>query len=98
MMYGISKEKLLEIKETAPDGQTKLFIQCLIVMCTELNPWMPIEDAPKDRPIVLSYPELGAHDGCWIVDSWYCELSELTQSTEQPTHWCELRDDLLKGK
>jgi len=90
-MEGISKERLLEMRNTC-DARDRYAIDLIINECTELNPWMPIASAPKDRPIVLSYPELGVHDGCWIVDSWYCELSDLTQSKEQPAHWCELPD------
>ena len=93
MTRGISAESIKAIIEDwSPNDRVKVYDK-IITQCTELNPWMPIESAPKDRQIVLSYPELGVHDGCWIVDSWYCELSDLTQSKEHPTQWCELPDD-----
>ena len=58
MTEGISKERLLIIRENLrasnsdgyADGALAL-ADALLSECTELDPWMPIADAPKDRPI-----------------------------------------------
>lgn len=95
-MKGITEERLRELLQDLPCGDEKYATLDYLLgrECKELNPWQPIDgNTPKDRQIVLSYPELGAHDGCWIVDSWYCDLADLADSREQPTHWQKLPED-----
>ena len=96
MTEAISKEELLRLKEAMPDGQSKLFIHLLIKKCKELDSWLPIdENTPKDKSILLLWPELGAIEGYWICDSWYCDMWELTGSliSRQPTHYKLLPED-----
>jgi len=55
--------------------------------------WLPIdENTPKDRKILLLWPELGVMEGEWVVDVFWCDMWELTGCVmdEQPTHWQEL--------
>ena len=49
MTEGISKERLIAIKQSLPYGQARLNLERLITTeCKELDPWLPIESAPKD--------------------------------------------------
>lgn len=57
MTIGISKERLIEIIEDwSPNDRTKVYDK-IISQCTELNPWLPIdENTPKDCKVVLAFP------------------------------------------
>lgn len=69
-MEGISKKTLQKIYDGFDSGMPvnnltdlqfnvscKEFIKLLIeTQCKELDPWLPIQDAPKDRKIILDYP------------------------------------------
>lgn len=81
-MKYISEERLAEIKDSIPDGQSKLFVHLLMTECKELNPWQPIETAPKDRRILLLY-----EDGDVRIDWWYHESQ---QSHNKIVAWTEL--------
>lgn len=94
MIEGISKEELVRIKETMPDGQSKLFIHLLIKKCTELDPWLPIdENTPKDRPIWLwnGVKHLAAR---WNErnNDWWIAIS-FGDSKEPFTHYKLLPED-----
>lgn len=88
MIEGISKDTLLSINPWDYDNQQDL-LNAILELCTELDPWLPIENAPKDKSILLLWPELGVMEGYWICDSWYCDMWELTGSlmSRQPTHY-----------
>lgn len=50
MIEGISKEKLIEIKQSLPHGQARLNLDRMIkAECTELDPWLPIETSIVDN-------------------------------------------------
>ena len=51
-MIGISKEKLANINPWVFETQRDL-LDFIIDCCKELDPWLPIEDAPKDRYILI---------------------------------------------
>lgn len=103
MTEGISKEKLEEMLLIVQENKERYFSQNLwlfesdmlrrlISECTELDPWLPIDDnTPKDRSILLLWPQEigGAMEGYWICDAWYCDMWELTGSlmSRQPTHY-----------
>lgn len=88
-MRGISEKRLREIKE---EYKHPIF-QYLFDECKELNEWKPIDTAPKDKWVLLHYPELGTHEGYWINGDWYCDMWELTGCSDIPTHWQELPED-----
>ena len=82
-MKGISEERLTQLLGEAYGEYEELFICNLLNNeCKELQPWQPIESAPKDRPVLL----YGGHVPCcqMFVEhadaNWYWK----------PAHWCEL--------
>lgn len=101
MTIGISKEMLPRLMDKISDlcdneDNIDYYVieKLLINECTELSPWLPIEQAPKDRKILLLWPELGVMEGEWIVDVFWCDMWELAGCImrEQPTHYQELTD------
>lgn len=56
-MRGISEERLRELISCVPDAAKHykefLILNQLAGMCTEINPWIPIETAPKNKSIML---------------------------------------------
>ncbi len=81
-MKGITEERLRDLIE---ESRFPVTMGYLIHECTELNPWKPIESAPKDRPVLL----YGGHVPC-------CQMFVGDANAAwswQPTHWCELPED-----
>lgn len=95
MTEGIGKERLQQLKDRYEFSMEACdFAEMLLNECTELKPWMPIdENTPKDRPIRLfnGAKHLAAkwnerEDNWWIVISF-------GSSSEPFTRWCGLPDD-----
>lgn len=55
-MEGISKERLIEIQKEYSNPMEWNLVSRLISECTELNPWLPIADAPIRKPIRVFAP------------------------------------------
>lgn len=92
MTEGISKEELLRLKEAMPDGQSKLFIHLLIKKCTELDPWLPIdENTPKDVKLRLFYPKDEWNDPGTIEGKYQSYIPGFDY--RKPTHYKLLPDD-----
>ena len=55
MIEGVSKERLIEIKQSLPYGQARLNLDRLIkAECKELDPWLLVdENMPKDKHILI---------------------------------------------
>lgn len=73
-----------------------VLLEGLLEMSEELNCWLPLDEStPKDRNLLLLWPELGAMEGYWDGTVWYCDMWELTGSylSRQPTHYQELPSD-----
>ena len=93
MTIGISKERLIDFDPWAYDNQQNL-LNAILEQCTELNPWMPMETAPKDRYIRL-YDEVGQIDGRWFpydeeLGTGYWAGNDMGL---EPTHWQELPEN-----
>lgn len=94
-MRGIAEERLQELIK----GKCDYSIEDLTKYeCTELNPWLPIKSAPKDRRILLFYPK---HTST-VEDKQIISSSKaVAQYTDEfikfyitkPTHWQELPPD-----
>jgi hypothetical protein len=84
-MRGISEEMLWDMlkNERMPESWSEL-----IAKCQELNPWKPIETAPKDGTEILLYADGEKQIGFWSMDKFHEEWGEI-----EPTHWQELPDD-----
>jgi len=88
-MEGISKEKLVEIKELRRDGTSKLFMHTIIRMCKELDPWLPIENAPWNKPLLVYYPTM--EEG--LRQRVICRRVNWDSALHKPTHYKELPED-----
>lgn len=53
MTRGISEETLVALIRTDGYGNDYIDPDEALTACTELNPWLPIEDAPKDVPLLV---------------------------------------------
>lgn len=84
-MRGISEKFLMAMKPAEVDfyDEADNVINFLLEECQELNPWQPIESAPKDRHVLL-HISVGPINCRNFVgnayDSW----------PWKPTHWMEL--------
>lgn len=71
MTEGISKERLIEYRSLRLDAEELL--DRIIDECTELDPWLPIdENTPKDRKLVFLFENGYISSGYWdsAYDSW----------------------------
>ena len=59
MTEGISKETLIRLMQDPNcDSSDYATYDYLLSLCTELDPWLPIdENTPKDKRILLYFPE-----------------------------------------
>ena len=96
MTIGISKERLVQLMDShmLKSDDVRTLMRALIRECKELNPWLPIdENTPKDRRVLLLYPNFSAICGQYDITSetWWPDLK--LHNDLQPTHWQELPDD-----
>jgi len=82
MTRGISEARLRKIgRFYMPDSVLQEFMS---KECTELNPWMPIDENTPHKELLLWSEKHGKYVGYFGI------LSELKHHF---THWCELPDD-----
>ncbi len=92
-MKGITEERLRYIFRSLywNKGTEEELLGALINECTELNPWHPIESAPKHRKILLYCEKhkcvIGQFENAGY---WY---SGEVDDQLFPTHWQELPED-----
>ncbi len=109
-MKGISTEWLLELMQLSNARPENVWqkaqmaiLESLISECKELNPWQPIETAPKCHEVVVYNPMTGVYvskfiDGNWPYFGWNeltgfkLDKDDPTASVHypHPTHWKEL--------
>lgn len=91
-MEGISKERLLRKLVYMPIGISDYdrgrndALNELLIECTELNPWLPIADVPKDRPIIVYYPTMEPGLRIRVI----VRSVNWDASLHKPTHYQEL--------
>lgn len=93
MTIGISKEELRRLRDHyfSLGINPVIDINNLIEQCKELNPWLPIENAPKNGTrVLLSHPAWdAASTGCFDGSNWIIQPGILPFKN-QPTHYQEL--------
>lgn len=78
----ISEKFLIDyMKDPIVNDDTLKILQVILRACKELNPWQPIETAPKDRRILLLY-----QDGDVRIDWWHHE----SQQDNKIVAWTEI--------
>ncbi|MBY0500103.1 MAG: hypothetical protein K2P74_10935 [Nitrosomonas sp.] len=109
-MIGIHEEKLKELlsgfdpkisSEGIKDNKiyqaaSKYVLESLLATCEELNCWIPIEQAPQDRRILLFYPTFGQVTGQWNEELGWKPDQQLIPNDISPTHFQELSADPAK--
>jgi len=92
-MKVISEEDLkdkLDIARRCHDHVRCQILYELLSECTELNPWLPIdENTPKDRQLLSYFPEYKNFKRCVRIDMF----PVIGNSFGQPTHYQELPPD-----
>lgn len=95
-MRGITEERLnaiLQQPSTRRNDELRLFLLYLINNeCTELNPWQPIETAPKDRSVNIYDKGYGQQKVQWN-EFYKCFTDFHGHKYLNPTHWQELPED-----
>lgn len=100
-MIGISKELLEETyKELLVDygahpndPAIKTCLEGLLSRCEELDPWLPIEDAPKDRYVRVFAPAYQDLPPLQQVCKWHESAGFCIDELRTPTHYKELDDE-----
>ena len=87
-MIGISKEKLANINPWVFETQQDL-LNFILDSCKELDLWLPIEDAPKDIPLLVYYPTMPKG----LRFRALSKLANFDTSIHKPTHYKELDDE-----
>lgn len=86
MTEGISKERLIELTNNLYGLSVYDLRRKLLDNCVELDPWMPIDGAPKDGREVCLKEDDNVDVGFWDEDlnMWY--VYDMT-----PTHYREIK-------
>lgn len=95
-MKGISKETLSELFNKFYDDEFMRVDQLetlLIEACVELSPWLPIADAPKDRPIAVYCPPYQDLESLVSKCQWHDSAGFCVDELRTPTLWKELPPD-----
>lgn len=89
-MKYISEERLETLLSNTSYITANDLLRVLINECKELNPWQPIETAPKDETtIMLYFPDKPPCVGFWsYVSRNWCLFSAYRET--RPTHWAEI--------
>lgn len=109
-MIGISEEKLKQLlsdfdpkiaAERIEDNKayhaaSKYILESLFATCEELNSWLPIEQAPKDRRLLLFYPTFGQVTGQWNEELGWKADQRIIPNDIQPSHFQDLPPDPAK--
>lgn len=97
-MRGISEERLLELISRVQDPLVQyrelMTLRVMLGACTELNPWMPIdENTPKDKQVLLFYPGHKCPSGYLENHVAAMKYNELATIRYKPTHWMHIPNE-----
>lgn len=101
MTEGISKERLTEIARKYSPIYAKIILDIAEFECTELDPWLPIdENTPKDKPVFVWSEIDGQNVAYWSTSvwvdkggSWIVEENRSDTNILHPTHYKLLPED-----
>ncbi len=98
MTRGISEKKLKEIMDLCTNDIGSNIVAVIISQCEELNPWLPIEQAPKGAPGFLALSK--KRDSiAWLIndqahdDRFYNQNTGNYTDKSHWTHYQELPED-----
>lgn len=91
-MIGISKKELIDFDPWQYDNQQDL-LNAILNKCRELDPWLPIEDAPKDRYVRVFAPAYQDLPALQQVCKWHESAGFCIDELRTPTHYKELDDE-----
>ena len=92
-MIGISKKELVDMLRAEGRLDIKIALNYLIQQCHELDPWLPIEDAPKDRYVRVFAPAYQDLPPLQQVCKWHESAGFCIDDLRTPTHYKELDDE-----
>ena len=90
-MIGITKKELIDFDPWQYDNQQDL-LNAILEECRELDPWLPIEDAPKDRYVRVFAPAYQDLPALQQVCKWHESAGFCIDELRTPTHYKELDD------
>jgi len=98
MTIGLNKEDIQRIiRDCNLDHEYNWIAARLMEECRELDPWLSIEDAPRDRDILVYAPPYQDLRALQSVCKWHESAGFCIDELRQPTLYKELTEDLEKG-
>ena len=99
MTIGISKDFLIELRDASSELGDNLragVYTGLIHECKELDPQLPIANAPTDKPVLLLLDKGIAVTGYWCIYQWVTDIFDGLDcgSGVTPTHYKLLQDGI----
>ena len=96
-MRGITEERLRELLTGLKEGfvHPNDFESLMFELCTELNPWMPIDNPPEEHKRVLILFDNGQCEVARLVNGEWTSNDGLDYDYgfEKPIYWRALPDD-----
>lgn len=94
MTEGISKETVIRLMQDPNcDSSDYAIYDYLLTFCTELDPWLPIKDAHKDKDILVYAPAYQDLRPLKQVCRWHESAGFCIDELRAPTHYKLLPDD-----
>lgn len=94
MTEGISKERLLFWNGLNTTDLTSYeLLEILLIECSELDPWLPIKDAPKDKCILVYAPAYQDLPPLQQVCRWHESAGFCIDELRTTTHYKLLPED-----
>ena len=93
-MKGLTEQAVERIIRSCNiDHEHKEIAGTLREECKELDPWLPIESAPKDRDILVYAPPYQDLEALQYVCKWHESAGFCIDELRTPTHHKELSPD-----